>query len=62
MAQKKTKKQMIFEDIKIAHRALDLIRAKVQWDISETDIKRIENITTNIKNIRRTLDKLIVEM
>lgn len=62
MAQRKTKKQIIFEDIRIAHYALDLIKVKVQVEVSETDVKRLENITAKIKNIRWALDKLIVEM
>lgn len=62
MAQRKTKKQIVFEDIRIAHYALDLIKVKVQESVMETDIKRIENITAKIKNIRWALDKLVVKM
>ena len=60
MAQR-TKKEIVFGHIHIAHLALELIKAKTEETHEENEL-RLENIITKVREIRQTLDKLVVEM
>lgn len=57
----KTKTQIALEHIKISIYALELIKARIQYDEYSVDEGKIENTTTKIKKVRELLGEMVVD-